>query len=243
MLGVNLKSLRGVGFFVLQALRVATVITLAAAAAACWVLIILVEKDQPYFVFACASLCFTSLVSVALVFSEFPFLESIKSYLKNTWPVLSESHGLGWLGFATIMIGCNVLGSLNQPAYSQKDLGSHFYSLVKAAGILCLTFGGLNVICALTFREGKEGITSRDIRANGSLATQHSNLPSYSASPASSVRNEKTQSKFLSMFWKKPDQCKCCKIHRTEQLAPADQEIEMTPATTSETTPATETNE
>ncbi|KAK3186435.1 hypothetical protein K4F52_004736 [Lecanicillium sp. MT-2017a] len=206
MLGVNLKSLRGVGYFVLQALRVATVITLAAACAACWVLIVKVEKERTYFVFACASLAFTSIVAAILIFSEFPVVGSVKEYFRTTWPVLSESHGLGWLGFATIMIGCNVLGTLNQPGYSKKELGGHFSGLVEAAGILCLTFGGLNILCALVWRDSKESITSRDIRANGNLANQQSKLPSYSASPSSSLRNEKTQSKFRSMFWKKPEE-------------------------------------
>lgn len=199
------KSLRGIGFFVLQFLRIASIITLTASAAGCWVLMIKVSKARTYFVFECISLFVTSIISIVLIVSELPMLKSVKTYFRNTWPVLSDSHGVGWLGLAMIVIGCNILGSLNQPAYDHHKLGDHFTSLVIAAGILSLTFGFLNILGSIIWRDGKEGITSRDIRAHGSLAKNRQSLPSYNASPASSIRNEKGRSKFASMFWKKGD--------------------------------------
>ena len=207
MLGINLGSLRGIGMVVLQVLRTFTVITLAAVGASYWVLIIKVDKTRDYFVFECATHFFTSIACIILIISEFPFLESIRGYLRRTWPVLSDQHGVGWLGGAMVMIGCDMLGNLNRPAYDPDNLGPHFSKLVLASSVLALTFGVLNMLSAIVWRDGREGITSRDIRANGSLADRRETLPEYASTARSnsSLRNEKTRSKFASMFWKKED--------------------------------------
>lgn len=199
---INMGSLRGIGMVVLQMVRVFTVITLAALAASCWVLIVKVGKDKAYFVFECASLFFTFVIALVLMVSEFPVMSIVRSYFRSTWPVLSDAHGVGWLGVAMVMLGCNMLGNLNRPAYDPDNMGPHFSKLVLASSVLALTFGGLNIICALVWRDAKEGVTSRDIRANGSLAdNRRQSLPSYSPSP-SSARAEKTRSKFLSFLAK-----------------------------------------
>lgn len=206
------NAIRGAGYWVLQVLRVFTVITLLAATAACWVLMIKVDKGRSFFIFECISLFFTSVISMVLVVSEFPVLSFVKDYFRQAWPVLSEHYGVGWLGAAVMVIGCNILGSLNEPAYDAESLGPHFSSLVLAAGILCLIFGTLNVLGSLVWRHGQDGITSRDIRANGSLAEKHDTLPSsnYSARSASPVYREKSTHKETSRFsrfsiWGKKD--------------------------------------
>ncbi|UNI16121.1 hypothetical protein JDV02_002589 [Purpureocillium takamizusanense] len=208
MFGMSFGSLRGIGMVVLQALRVLTIVTLAAVGASCWVLIIKVDKARDTFVFECASHFFTSVLCIVLIVAEAPFLGIIKDYFSSTWPVLSREHGLGWLGFGMVAIGCDMLGNLNRPAYDPDNMGSEFAKLVLASSILAITFGFINILSALVWRDGKEGITSRDIRSDGSLANpRRQSLPDYatSARTNSSVRNEKTRSKFVSMFWKKGD--------------------------------------
>lgn len=203
---INLGSFRGVGMIALQALRILTIIGLTAATASCWIMMVKVGKDKTYFVFESASLFFLSLVCIFLAISEFPVIKFVKDYYRNSWPRFSDRHGLTWLGCAMLLIGCNLLGRLNQPAYDAKKLGDSFFQLVLASGVLTVTFGALNVVCSLTWRDGKNGINARDVRSKGSLASpqQHS-LPDYysSTSRASSVRDEKGRSKFASMFWKK----------------------------------------
>ncbi|KAK0758223.1 hypothetical protein N5P37_009525 [Trichoderma harzianum] len=193
-------ALRGAGLVVLQALRVATVITLLTAGAACWILIINVEKNKPYFIFECFTLFFVSVFCSLLAVSELAFAEFIKVYLRRMWPVLSDHHGLSWLGFGMIIIGCNILGMLNHDL----KMSSALSSLVLAAGILAFIFGFLNVVCSFIWCDRKEGITSRDIRANGSLAQSQRQYTEYDNSiRASPIRNEKYRSKIASMFWKK----------------------------------------
>lgn len=199
-------ALRGAGYWVLQVLRVFTVIALLAAVASCWVLMIKVDKGRTFFVFECISLFFTSVIALALIISEFPMVSFVRNYFRKAWPVLSDSYGVGWLGAAMVVIGCNVLGSLNEPGFDPENLGSNFTSLVQAGGILCLIFGALNVLASLIWRDGSEKITSRDIRADGSLAKQREVLPSsYSGSPASSVHREKQgiRNSVFSMFGKR----------------------------------------
>ncbi|UKZ69154.1 uncharacterized protein TrAtP1_010163 [Trichoderma atroviride] len=194
---MNSPALRGAGLVILQALRVATVITLLTAGAASWILIINVQKSKPYFIFECFTLFFVSVFCSLLAVSELAFLEFIKIYLRRMWPVLSDHHGLSWLGIGMIIIGCNLLGMLNHDL----DMSSALSSLVLAAGILSFIFGFLNFVCSFIWCDRKEGITSRDIRANGSLARSQRQYSEYGGSSRSaSIRNEKTRSKF--MFWK-----------------------------------------
>ncbi|ATY64398.1 hypothetical protein A9K55_004182 [Cordyceps militaris] len=194
---LSLGSLHGAGYFVLQGLRVGTVITLVASFAGCWVLIIQVDKYKSFFVFQCLSLFFTSIGCLFLIIAEFPVIKFVRNFYRESWPVLSDSHGLGWMGGIIIIIGCHILGSLNQQGYDTDAFAGHFSKLVLSSGILCIIFGTFNIICALVWRDAKQGITSRDVRSRGSLAADGATLPSYSASAASSVHNEKTKNKFM----------------------------------------------
>ncbi|CAM1509383.1 Fc.00g031220.m01.CDS01 [Cosmosporella sp. VM-42] len=196
-------SLRGPGMIILQALRVFTIIGLAAAVTACWTLIIKIDTSNGFFFFDAASLFFTSTISVFLAISELPLA---RSYFRRTWPILSEESGFTWLGLAMILIGCNILGKLNQPHNSPDEIGLPFWRLVLASGILSITFGLVNIICSFIFRDGANGINARNVRSEGSLAkSTKGSFPSnddYSVR-SNSLRNEKTKSKFRSMFWKK----------------------------------------
>lgn len=196
-------SIRGPGMIILQVLRAVTLITLITAAVACWTLIIKIDTSNGFFFFDAASLFFTSNIAVFLAVSELPIA---KSYFRRTWPVLSEESGLTWLGFAMSLIGCNILGKLNQPANSSKKLGLPFWRLVLAAGVLAITFGIINIVCSFIFRDSANGISARVVRSEGSLAAPSQAASSYKEQysvRSNSLRGEKTKSKFMSMFWKK----------------------------------------
>ncbi|KAG6004805.1 hypothetical protein E4U21_000761 [Claviceps maximensis] len=198
-------TIKVAGMFVLQILRVFSVITLLALATSCWVIVIKVNKDRPFFVFECASLAFTSIISVFLLVSELPG-RFIKQYYRQAWPVLSDFHGHLWYGLAMVMLGCNMLGNLNKPANDKENLGPHYFKLVLASSILCLIFGCLYIISAGIWRDGKEGINSRDIRDHGALAkNERETLPDYSSSTAShyTAKDEKTSSKICNALWGK----------------------------------------
>lgn len=193
-------SIKGPGMIVLQILRACTVITLLTAVAACWVLIIKIDKSIGFFFFDAVSLFFTSTISVFLAISELPLA---RSYFQRTWPVLADDSGFTWLGLAMLLIGCNILGKLNQPHNGSDEMGLPFWQLVLAAGILSLTFGLLNIICSLIFRDGAQGISARNVRSHGSLAKSPKETYSDQYSVRSnSFRKDKARSKFMSRFWK-----------------------------------------
>jgi hypothetical protein len=198
---------RGVGMIVLQVLRAFSVITLFSSAASCWILLINIDNKRSWFPFEGASLFFLSCLPLFLILSEFPMIRFIRNYFERNWPAVGPEAGLGWLGTGMAVIGCNLLGKLNQAAFDTKNLGDSFRQLVMAAGILNLIFGVLNLLCNFIWGDRKSGISARQVRSKGSLANSDSHdLPKYTLSDApsrsSSTREEKTRSKFVTMFWK-----------------------------------------
>ncbi|KIE01183.1 hypothetical protein MAJ_03040, partial [Metarhizium majus ARSEF 297] len=183
-----------VGIIVLQILRLCTVITLATMGVAYWVFILNVDKSRTYFVFECASLFFNSIICFILLFSEFPVLKAVKGYFVSSWPVLSDMHGVAWLGSIMLLLGCNIFGNLNTPVMDSEKVAPPFLKLTLAAGVLAFIFGVMNIVCSFVWRNGKEGITSRDVRANGALAKgRRQSLPDYES--ASTAQFEKQGAK------------------------------------------------
>jgi len=123
----------GILMIVLTIVRVCTIITLVSVMTSCWVLAIKIDMGKPWFFFDAASLVFMSGICLFLVLSELPFG---KVFFMNHWPAFSARSSLGWLGLALVVIGCNVLGKLNNSNVERKDIGGPWYSLVLASGIL-----------------------------------------------------------------------------------------------------------
>lgn len=207
-MGLNAVFSKGAGMIVLQGVRVCSIISLLAAIIGGWVLIVKINTNRPFFFFDAVSLFFTSSISLFLCISELPWA---RSYFNNTWPVLGDDRGLSWLGLAMVVIGCNLMGKLNLPANDADKIGLAWWRLVLAGATLTITFGVLNAVFSFIWRDSNLGISAREIRAKGSLADGSSQqLPLdksfYSKkSQVSSLRNEKTKSKFMSMFWRKDD--------------------------------------
>ncbi|KAK3321044.1 hypothetical protein B0T19DRAFT_256601 [Cercophora scortea] len=165
-LGENSK-VRGSGHLILNALRAFTIIGLVVVMAASWAMIILSGLTGNFSFFDTASHFFVFGIAVFLVISE---LGLLKKYYEKNWPVLSQSHSLAWLGFALVIMGCQVMGDLIKPAYTIDNLGLAMWRLVMAAGILSITHGVFNLVASVIFRDGTNGITARHIRADGNLA-------------------------------------------------------------------------
>ncbi|KAH7149858.1 hypothetical protein B0J13DRAFT_277243 [Dactylonectria estremocensis] len=213
-------SIRGAGMIILQFLRALTIITLLSTTVASWTLIIKVDTSNRFFFFDAASLFFTSNIAVFLVVSELPIA---KPYFRRTWPVLSDQAGLTWLGFATALIGCNLLGKLNQSANSVKNLGLPFWRLVLSAGVLAITFGIVNIICSFIFRDSANGIHAKVVRSDGSLSAPNEDSPSYKEQysiRSNSLRNDKPKATFMSFFWKSKDKKAGTTYSRPEISAP-----------------------
>lgn len=198
----NTESIRGPGMIFLQILRAFTLIGLAAAVVACWILIIKVDTSRDFWFFDAASLFFTSSACVFLAISELPLA---RAYFRRTWPVLSDDHGLTWLGLAMTLVGCNILGKLYHPTNASKKLGLPWWRLVMAAGILSITFGIMNIISSFVFRDRANRINARQVRADGSLSKSRDDDSLNYSYQSDSIKGEKPKEAFMSFFWKKPE--------------------------------------
>lgn len=164
-------KIRGSGHVVLNVLRAFNITGLLAVAASNWVIIIKTGLPNQYAFFSDVADVLTSFIALFLVVSEIQWPKKwFQGSFQRTWPVLSASHGFSYLGLAMIMMGCQILGTLNQPAGSVNNLSLPLWRLVLASGVLSLIFGFFNVISSLIFSDRKNNITARMIRSDGNLA-------------------------------------------------------------------------
>lgn len=188
---------RGVSMVILQVLRACTLIGLATALVAFWVLAIKISMARAFFVFDAASLIFMSGISLFLALSELPLGGVGRRFFEHHWPAFSPRHGLGWLGFALIMVGCDILGQLNNPKVGPESLGKPWWRLVLASGILNLTFGLLNVVATFALHDWLSGQNVRVIRTIGAASSsdqpsKEEYASSYASSSASGGNKNKT---------------------------------------------------
>ncbi|KAK4167395.1 hypothetical protein QBC43DRAFT_342196 [Cladorrhinum sp. PSN259] len=170
------SKLRGSGHLVLNALRAFTVIGLLVVMAASWAMIVLSGITGHFDFFDTISHFFVFAISVVLVISE---LGLFKGWFSRNFPILGPEHSLGWLGLALVIIGCNILSDLIKPAYELENIGLAIWRLVLSSGILSITFGVLNMVASVIFRDGSNGISARQIRSDGTLAAPAKNKEYY----------------------------------------------------------------
>lgn len=202
------SRLRGSGHLILNVFRACNIISLLAACVATWVMIIMSGLTNNFFFFETVSHFSTFIIAVFLICSE---LNLFKRYFARNWPVLSPYRGLTWLGIAMVFMGCHLLGNLNRRSVTPELMGGHFWRLIHAAGILCITFGFFNIIASFIFRDSNNGITARNIRADGAIASSASGAPSFNGdvfstrsaslrSSKPSYRNEKSFKRLTQKF-------------------------------------------
>ncbi|KAK4135572.1 hypothetical protein BT67DRAFT_433056 [Trichocladium antarcticum] len=169
-LGENSRVL-GAGHLILNVLRALTLVGLAIVMTAHWAMIILSIMKGHFDFFDFITHFFVFLIAILLFVSELN-LRWFASWYERNWPVLCPGHSFAWLGVALVIIGCQILGDLVKPAYSTETIGLAFWRVIVAAGILSLTFGFFNIIASIVFRVPERDITARQIRSQGSLASQ-----------------------------------------------------------------------
>ncbi len=79
---------------------------------------------------------------VALIITELPIF---RRYIALNWPLLSPSSGFVTLGMLMIIVGVSILGNLNKQATSQDSLGTSFWRIVIASGVVTCIFGVVNI--------------------------------------------------------------------------------------------------
>ena len=89
-------------------------------------------------------------------------------------PLLSPDHGFVTLSLAMFVLGIDLLAKLNHETDTQAALGLSFWRVVISAGILSFILSILNFIASYLFRDTKNGITARQVRAHGAVAAHMS---------------------------------------------------------------------
>ncbi|CAF9914323.1 hypothetical protein IMSHALPRED_001880 [Imshaugia aleurites] len=163
------RSLAGPGYLVLNVIRVMNVIALLSVVAASFVMLIKTFIVSKFFFFDGVTHIITGCVSILLILTE---ISLFKRYTANNWPLLSPSHGFVTLGIIMIVIGVSILGNLNKQATSEGSLGTTFWRLVIASGIVVSILGVANIFASYMFRQKSLGITARQVRDHGAVAPQ-----------------------------------------------------------------------
>lgn len=81
--------------------------------------------------------------AVFLITSE---VSLFRAYFARNWPLLSPTHGFITLAIAMLVLGINIMGNLNKPSGSQEALGTPFWRVVIASGILIFILGWINLL-------------------------------------------------------------------------------------------------
>ncbi|KAF2759611.1 hypothetical protein EJ05DRAFT_303795 [Pseudovirgaria hyperparasitica] len=165
---LSAQKLAGPGYIILNVLRIMNIISLLSVIAGSMVMLVKTIIVSKFFFFDAATNLITSLVSMFLIVSE---LSLFAGYFARNWPILSPTHGFVSLGLAMMILGINMLGNLNKEATSQASLGLAFWRIVIASGILVFVLGIFNIIASFVFRNKNTGITARNVRAHGAIAT------------------------------------------------------------------------
>ncbi|CAD6590966.1 MAG: hypothetical protein ASARMPREDX12_005301 [Alectoria sarmentosa] len=163
------RSLAGPGYVVLNTIRVMNIIALLSVVAASFVMLVKTFIVSKFFFFDGVSHLVTGCVSILLILTE---ISLFKRYTANNWPLLSPSHGFVTLGIIMIIIGVSILGNLNKQDTSEGSLGTTFWRLVIASGIVVSILGVANIFASYMFRQKALGITARQVRDHGAVAPQ-----------------------------------------------------------------------
>lgn len=81
-----------------------------------------------------------------------------------------------------IILGVSILGNLNKEATSEDSLGTSYWRIVIASGILACVLGLVNIFASYMFRNKALDITARQVRIHGNLAAQKVYIPPSAAS-------------------------------------------------------------
>ncbi|KAL1965119.1 hypothetical protein VTN77DRAFT_6032 [Rasamsonia byssochlamydoides] len=168
-MGLFKGSLAGPGYVILNIIRVLNIVALLDIIAASVVMLLKISLVNSFFFFEAVTHAVTAIVSIIIIISELPIL---RGYFDRNWPLFGQESGFVTLALAMIILGVSVLGDLNNKATSQKDMGLAFWRIVASAGILAMVMGVVNFVVSFIFRDRERGVTARQVRTYGAVASK-----------------------------------------------------------------------
>ncbi|KGO68544.1 hypothetical protein PITC_070000 [Penicillium italicum] len=163
------ESLAGPGYVILNVIRVLNIITFMDLIAACAVLLAKIDMLNSFFFFEAVTHAVVALVSLFMIISELPVLQS---YFNNHWPMFGQESSFYSLGGIMMILGVATLGNLNTKAMTQETIGMAFWRIIISAGVLAMIVSVVNVLASYIFSDPENGISARQVRVDGAVAPQ-----------------------------------------------------------------------
>ncbi|KAJ5229721.1 hypothetical protein N7489_010429 [Penicillium chrysogenum] len=163
------ESLAGPGYVILNVIRVLNIITFMDLIAACAVLLAKIDMLNSFFFFEAVTHAVVALVSLFMIISELPVLQS---YFDNHWPMFGQESSFYSLGGIMMILGVATLGNLNTKAMTQETIGMTFWRIIISAGVLAMIVSVVNVLASYIFSDPATGVSARQVRVDGAVAPQ-----------------------------------------------------------------------
>ncbi|KAJ6179219.1 hypothetical protein N7519_009680 [Penicillium mononematosum] len=163
------ESLAGPGYVILNVIRVLNIITFMDLIAACAVLLAKIDMLNSFFFFEAVTHAVVALVSLFMIISELPILQS---YFDNHWPMFGQESSFYSLGGIMMILGVATLGNLNTKAMTQETIGMTFWRIIISAGVLAMIVSVVNVLASYIFSDPETGVSARQVRVDGAVAPQ-----------------------------------------------------------------------
>ncbi|KAJ5790402.1 uncharacterized protein N7518_007413 [Penicillium psychrosexuale] len=163
------ESLAGPGYVILNVIRVLNIITFMDLIAACAVLLAKIDMLNSFFFFEAVTHAVVALVSLFMIISELPILQS---YFDHHWPMFGQESSFYSLGGIMMILGVSTLGNLNTKAMTQENIGLTFWRIIISAGVLAMIVSVVNVLASYIFSDPETGVSARQVRVDGAVAPQ-----------------------------------------------------------------------
>ncbi|KAK4867365.1 hypothetical protein LT330_000875 [Penicillium expansum] len=163
------ESLAGPGYVILNVIRVLNIITFMDLIAACAVLLAKINMLNSFFFFEAVTHAVVALVSLFMIISELPVLQS---YFDDHWPMFGQDSSFYSLGGIMMILGVATLGNLNTKAMTQETIGMTFWQIIVSAGVLAMIISVVNVLASYIFSDPETGVSARQVRVDGAVAPQ-----------------------------------------------------------------------
>lgn len=127
---------------------------------------LLVKTSNPsigwFNVFDLAEKVLAMLFGIFLLITELPKL--LRGYIGRNWPLFGHGSGFFTFSICILFLGCDVLSYLTKEDADEKHLGSDFYRMCQAAGLMAVIMTGVNFVASMVLQDRRRGLTARQVR-------------------------------------------------------------------------------
>ncbi|TGJ85339.1 hypothetical protein E0Z10_g3410 [Xylaria hypoxylon] len=179
----NSSGVQGHAYIILQVIRFCNVAVLLAVMVASVLMLIFAKLPNGFQFFADIVHALVFFFAALLIFTEIGLWGKGQAFIARAWPMLGPDRGFTGLGSIMILIGCHLLGGLNNGTYTEDGVPSQISQVIIGAGIISLAFGFTNVLASLMFKNEK--VRAREVRSAGATTRDVIFNDNYSSSSRS----------------------------------------------------------